>query len=247
MYFCFLTLFMNIIHNIFTFLVALVGFIGGLIWGYNSNWEYEPSILVVISFLEILAYLLIPKKQEEQSNLSRTSSNNSLTQNVNVNINNSKAELFENSDMVHENQENKDQENREQRIESKKNKVGILFIDDDKNFNVVKILKDSGWKNTKSITDVKSLDINQIKTSEIIFVDINGVGKILNLENEGLDLALMLKQKYSSEKKIIIYSANKTNNPFHLAWDAADAKLEKNALPYQFLNLVENYSLDYYN
>lgn len=232
---------MMFIHNRLTFLIALIGLIGGLIWGYNSQWDYEPSILALVSSLEVSAYFLIPKKQSEESQISSNLSNNSVTQNVNINIDN-KESLAEIKNM-----RNTNIENREQRIESKKNKVGILFIDDDKNFNVVKILKDSGWKNTKSISDVKSLDSIQIKNSEIIFVDINGVGKILNLENEGLDLALMLKQKYSNEKKIIIYSANKTNNPFHNAWDIADAKLEKNALPYQFINLVENYSLDYYN
>lgn len=240
---------MNIIHSFITFLIALASLVGGLIWGYNTNWDYEPSILVIISLLEIIAYFSIPKKQNEDSKLSKNLSNNSLVQNVSVNISStSKDILDENTSSQLRNQENKElSSSRDQKIESKKNKVGILFIDDDKNFNVVKILKDSGWKNTKSITDLKSLDINQVKTSEIIFVDINGVGKILNLENEGLDLALMLKQKYSNEKKIIIYSANKTNNSFHQAWDVADAKLEKNALPYQFLNLVENYSLEYYN
>jgi hypothetical protein len=53
----------------------------------------------------------------------------------------------------------------------------------------------------------------------------------------------MLKQKYPN-KKVVIYSANKNSNSFHKAWDECDFKLEKNALPYQFQNLVEQYSLD---
>ena len=93
-------------------------------------------------------------------------------------------------------------------IESLKSKTCVLFIDDDRNFNVVKILKDSGWKNTKTVVDIKTLDIPVVKDADIVFVDINGVGKMLNLQYEGLDLALMLKQKYP-EKKIIIYSATK--------------------------------------
>lgn len=121
-----------------------------------------------------------------------------------------------------------------------------MFIDDDKNFNIVKILKDSGWRNTKTIIDVKTLDDQNIKNSEIIFVDINGVGKLLSLPNEGLDLALMIKQKYQ-KKKVIIYSANSSNNSFHEVWELADNRLAKNALPYQFQHLVEKYSLEFYN
>lgn len=232
---------MNLIHNFIILLIAAVGLFGGILWGINSNWDYEPSIIVAVSSLEILAYFLIPKKEIENIPEPKVVSNNSISQNVNVNIAQMEPTVIK-PEIVEDNHRNRDQ-----RIDSKKNKVGILFIDDDKNFNVVKILKDSGWKNTKTIVDVKSLDVDAIKNSEIIFVDINGVGKMLNLENEGLDLALMLKQKYDNEKKVIIYSANKNNNPFHEAWDKADGKLEKNALPYQFQNLVENYSLEFYN
>lgn len=135
---------------------------------------------------------------------------------------------------------------REAKIESLKSKVKILFIDDDKKFNVVKILKDSNWKNTSAVVDIKSLDIPIVKEADIFFVDVNGVGKLLNCEHEGLDIALMLKQKYPN-KKIVIYSANSYNNNFHKAWDACDFKLEKNALPYQFQSLVEQYSLELYS
>ena len=68
--------------------------------------------------------------------------------------------------------------------------------------------------------------------------------KLINCEHEGLDIALMLKQKYPN-KKVVIYSANKNNN-FHPAWDQCDFKLEKNALAYQFQSLVEQYSLELY-
>lgn len=227
----------NIIHNIVTLLIGIVGFIGGLIWSYYSKWEFEPIILSSISFLEIIAYFTVPKEKEKDKKISNKSKNTNK-QRVEVTVNNFAS--------ITENIPSAEKKNRNTLIDSKKDKIGILFIDDDKNFNVVRILKDSNWKNTKTVTDIKSLDINQVKISEIIFVDINGVGKILNLEYEGLDLALMLKQKYP-EKKIIIYSANKNSNSFHKAWDVIDGRLEKNALPYQFQNLVENYSLEYYN
>lgn len=134
-------------------------------------------------------------------------------------------------------------ENRESKIDALKNRYRILFIDDDKNFNIVKILKASGWKHTTAVQDLKSLDSESVRTSDIFFVDINGVGKLLNCQFEGLDLALMLKQRYP-DKIVGIYSANRNNNAFHDAWDTCDFKLEKNALPYQFQSLVEKYSLD---
>jgi hypothetical protein len=112
-----------------------------------------------------------------------------------------------------------------------------LFIDDDKKFSYVQNLKDGGWKLTKTIADIKNVDVPAVKKSHIFFVDINGVGKLLNLEHEGLDLALMLKQRYP-DKKVIIYSANKNSNAFHQAWNICDYRLEKNALPYQFQSLV---------
>ncbi|MBK9483263.1 MAG: hypothetical protein IPO02_15080 [Bacteroidetes bacterium] len=60
-------------------------------------------------------------------------------------------------------------------------KTSILFIDDDTNFNVVKILKDSGWKKIKNSFHIKTLDVQQVKDADIIFVDINGVGEIIEI------------------------------------------------------------------
>jgi hypothetical protein len=136
-----------------------------------------------------------------------------------------------------------DEDGREYKVEAQKSKFTILFIDDDKNFNIVKILKDSGWKNTSAVTDIKNLDVPAVKDADLFFIDVNGVGKLMNCEYEGLDLALMLKQKYSS-KKVVIYSANKNFNAFHAAWDICDFKLEKNALPLQFISLVEKFCLE---
>jgi hypothetical protein len=161
----------------------------------------------------------------------------------NINVNLGKNEYL---NLKSEIPNNENPMNRDAIIESLKSKVHILFIDDDKKFNIVKILKDSKWKNTNTVADIKSVDLQIIKDADIIFVDINGVGKLLECEHEGLDIALMLKRKYPI-KKIVIYSANKNNNNFHPAWDECDFKLEKNALSYQYLSLVEQYSIELYS
>lgn len=243
----------SLIHNVFTLIIALIGLIGGLLWCIQSKWDYEPLILLLVSTAEIVSYIAIPKDNNEDSSnnlnqsfaiiksISNTNGSITISNHGNSQING-----------INEQKDNTDYalktstEDKNLIIDSKKNKISILFIDDDKNFNIVKILKDSGWKNTKTIIDIKTLDNQNIKNAEIIFVDINGVGKLLCLPNEGLDLALMIKQKYN-DKKVIIYSANTMNNIFHEAWNLADSRLAKNALPYQFQNLVEKYSLEFYN
>ena len=225
------------VTNLFTLLIAIIGLMGGFIWAYNSSWDYEPMIIASISLCEIILFFSVPKSKE----INKPSNENNNVQNVEININPSPEKAYIKND-----KSSNIPKDRNALIEAKKSKVGIIFIDDDTNFNVVKILKDSGWRNTKAVVDIKSIDLPIIQNSDIIFVDINGVGRILQLEYEGLDLALMLKQKYE-EKKIIIYSAKKNSNSFHKAWDIIDSRLEKNALPYQFQNLVENFSLQYYN
>ncbi|SHG32869.1 hypothetical protein SAMN05443549_103275 [Flavobacterium fluvii] len=210
------------------------------------NWYYVSGITLSATALSftVRSYYKKNKKTEDPITEKNPSINSNInpiispTNTINVNVGN----------MEHNNTKestSKDNSfNREAKIDSLKSKVKILFIDDDKKFNIVKILKDSKWKNTKSVVDIKSIDIPSVKEADILFVDVNGVGKLLKCEHEGLDIALMLKQKYPN-KKIVIYSANKNNN-FHSAWDVCDFKLEKNALSYQFLSLVEQYSLELY-
>ena len=120
----------------------------------------------------------------------------------------------------------------------------ILFIDDEK-FNVVNILKQSGWLNTVSCKDVDDLDAQVVKQANIIFVDINGVGTKLQFKNQGLGLAGALKDKYP-EKKIIIYSAETTGNRFDKVLQKVDYCLPKNAEPYEFVQLVNQFATEIY-
>lgn len=228
----------KIIRSIITFIAALVGAIGGLIWTIFFNGGPESIILTLVSALEIFGYFFYSEDDEQQLPINKTKNE----QNVNVTV--TVGETKEKTE-----KQTKSPEavtiDRNLIVNSMKSKSKILFIDDDKKFNIVKILKDSGWKNTKTVVDVKSIDVPAINEADIIFVDINGVGKLLSLPHQGLDLALMIKDKYSN-KKVGIYSANPNSNSFHKAWDIIDFKLEKNALPLQFQSIVEKYSIDLY-
>lgn len=232
---------MKIIKNKIAFIVGLVGLIGGVIWAFASKFSLEPIILATISLVEVIGYFLLSDlDSSENSSAENGSKENKNKQNVNVNVS-----VGESPSKITTSDKPVKQKSFDRNcvIETMQSKTSILFIDDDKKFNVVKILKDSNWKKVKTVVDIKSLDIPVVKDANLVFVDINGVGKLLALEFEGLDLALMLKQRYP-DKKIIIYSANRNNNSFHKAWDFCDFKLEKNALPYQFQNLVEEYSIE---
>lgn len=119
-----------------------------------------------------------------------------------------------------------------------KNQKRILFVDDDISFKVVKILKRSGWVNTKIIRDIRSLDDIDVKEADLFFIDIQGVGKSLEFPDEGLGLARALKQKYPN-KKLVIYSAEAEGDRFHSAFRLADDQLKKTADPYEFQRVVE--------
>ncbi len=207
------------------------------------NWYYIMAVLIGLISLTF-AIKNYYKKNKEAINSNpinsiiqpKTSQKNII--NIKVNSNSSpKIDKSNNGDLA---------DLRTLKIDSIKHKVHILFIDDDTKFSVVKALKNGGWKKTSSVIDIKSIDIPIVKETDIFFVDINGVGKLLNCQYEGLDIALMLKQKYPN-KKVIIYSANNTSYSFHEAWNMCDYKLEKNAVFYQFLSLVEKYGLELYS
>jgi hypothetical protein len=128
-------------------------------------------------------------------------------------------------------------------LEDTMDKTHILFIDDDVRFKVVSILQTAGWKHTAIVKDIVSLGEDSVKRSSILFVDINGVGKKLGFKDEGLGLAFALKTRYP-EKKVIIYSADTKAERFHDAWKQADTYLAKNADPYEFQQIVEEYATE---
>jgi len=129
-------------------------------------------------------------------------------------------------------------------IDDLKRIVKILFIDD-RVFGNVQIIKNAGWVNTTQIKDADSLDQTEIRNAHILFVDIQGVGKRLKFSEEGLGLIMALKERYPN-KKVIVYSGEDQGKieAFHPGIDKADARLAKNADPYQFQTLIEKYAVE---
>ena len=114
----------------------------------------------------------------------------------------------------------------------------ILFVDDGE-FDVPEILINSGWRSTKKLVDVDSLDTPELLDAHIVFVDIAGVGKRMRFADEGLGLISALKQRYPL-KKVVVYSAQRRGDRFHEGLSDADERLAKNADPFQFESLVES-------
>lgn len=127
-------------------------------------------------------------------------------------------------------------------LDEYKNETRILFVDDDARFKVAKILTQSGWVHTKLIKDCKTLDEHDIADAQLLFIDVQGVGVAMGFNDEGLGLALAIKDKYP-EKKVIIYSAETKGDRFHEALRKADSFLPKNADPYEFQRIVEEFTV----
>lgn len=185
----------------------------------NYEWIFSGVGATVVGIA--LSYILIERKKKKEKATSKTPTN---TEGITINNNINSSQIKETP------------ENKKNRI---KESTKILFVDDNHtDFQIVSILKRQGWKNTKSIKDVINLDDSKVKESDIIFVDINGVGTTL-FKDEGLGLASALKNKYA-DKKIIIYSVDTKGDRFHKALREVDGCLSKDAEPFQFSNLIEN-------
>jgi len=124
----------------------------------------------------------------------------------------------------------------ERSIDEIRSRCRTLFIDDDE-FDIVAILAKQRWK-VDRVPDVTTFEDAPLVSSHVVFVDIHGVGRALGFADEGLGLAKAIKERFP-QKKVVIYSAEKQGDRFHPVLSMADARLPKDAEPYQFLTTLE--------
>jgi hypothetical protein len=124
-----------------------------------------------------------------------------------------------------------------QNVVDLKRTTNILFIDDDRGFKIVGVLKKMGWEHTKLVTDITSLEQPNLLESHVVFVDIQGVGRAMQYSDEGLGLALAIKRRYPT-KRVVIYSAEENGARFHEALQEADYSLPKTAEPIRFEDTI---------
>lgn len=121
-----------------------------------------------------------------------------------------------------------------------KDKIRILFVDDKGEFPIVKYLKKRGY-NVNCIKDIEDIDGEEVRRSDIIFLDINGVGKMLQIKNQGMGLCGALKDKYGDRKIVILYSGETKGDIFDKDAQKADASIPKDSDFLQFISLISQY------
>lgn len=128
-------------------------------------------------------------------------------------------------------------ESESKKIKKTKALLQILFVDDEK-FEIIDILKKAGWVNTKRVRDITNLKNVDVINADVVFVDVNGVGTDLFPKDQGLGLAVALKELYGDEKKIVLYSA--ADHSFSKDLNKVDLILGKNADPYEFISYLDS-------
>jgi len=192
----------------------------------NKEWLFSGAGIVCIGYI----YSVFNSKPRENSPENHSDKNKNNISIIFDTMNNSSEEGAESEG------------SQKKSLDEYKNETRILFVDDDARFRVSKILTQSGWVHTKLIKDCKTLDESDIVNAQLLFIDVQGVGVAMGFSDEGLGLALAIKEKYPN-KKVIIYSAETKGDRFHEALRKADSFLPKNADPYEFQRIVEDFTV----
>jgi len=190
----------------------------------NKEWVFSG---IGVFILSIIFSLILSKKKNSKENSTNIDNRSNNTNKI-ANTNNVLISI-----------PNEQKKDTKIKYTFAKENVQILFIDDQE-FKTVENLISAGWYNTRTIKDVTNMDCVDVKNSNIIFVDINGVGLTLFPKDQGLGLAEALKRKYP-EKYIVLYSAQEKGDRFHKALKIVDSTISKNAEPYEFINIIENF------
>lgn len=125
-------------------------------------------------------------------------------------------------------------------VDQIKCELKVIFVDD-KKFNVVDLLRKSGWKQVSYKRDILDLDAIEVREAHVFFLDINGVGVAMGFHNQGMGLCGALKRKYGEKKRVVLYSGETSGDIFDNDARMADDTLKKDSDLYQFTALMEQY------
>ncbi len=117
-----------------------------------------------------------------------------------------------------------------------KKRTTVLVIDDEEPIELRALLKRDGWRNYY-LDDLDSLEAKKLRDSQIVCIDIMGVGKALQV-SDGMGLVKDIKLKYP-EKKIILYSSVSKQDIFSDALDFVDKRLRKQSSLIPFVKAIE--------
>ncbi|MDD4902773.1 MAG: hypothetical protein PHE24_06625 [Patescibacteria group bacterium] len=122
-------------------------------------------------------------------------------------------------------------------IEEIKKQTQILFIDDEAMDSLLDNIRDAGWS-VKQRKEIDNFDAEDIKNSDIIFIDYKGVSLKLTPSDEGIGLLKALRSKYP-QKHLIFYSGYAGFIPGHEIHGFADGWIQKNADPWVYIERIE--------
>ena len=188
-------------------------------------------IIIVVVFSIIITINV--KKSQQKGNKVEGSSNNQLNGDGNTNIT---VGTINNQLILPQ----KEQSKQELSIDQIKSELKVIFVDD-KKFNIVNLLKKNGWKQISYKNDISDLDDPEIREAHVIFLDINGVGIVMNFQNQGMGLCGAIKRKYRNKKRVVLYSGETDGSIFDSDAKMADDTLVKDSDYYQFISLMEQY------
>lgn len=188
-------------------------------------------IIIVVVFSIIITINI--KKSQQKRNKVEGSSNNQLNGDGNTNIT---VGTINNQLILPQ----KEQSKQELSIDQIKSELKVIFVDD-KKFNIVNLLKKNGWKQISYKNDISDLDDPEIREAHVIFLDINGVGIVMNFQNQGMGLCGAIKRKYGNKKRVVLYSGETDGSIFDSDAKMADDTLVKDSDYYQFISLMEQY------
>jgi hypothetical protein len=119
-------------------------------------------------------------------------------------------------------------------------KVEILFIDDDHKNQIATAVRNAGFTHTSQVKDIANLDDPKVKNADVLFVDVIGVGQKLFPREQGLGLAVALKDRYP-KKRVAVYSTEPGGNRADPKLRKIDAFLDKTSQPYVFIQLIQEW------
>ncbi|WP_374663883.1 hypothetical protein [Ramlibacter sp.] len=187
----------------------------------------EKVISVIAGLLAIFGAFRFLKRRSANASPPASRQPASATQTVSVNVGNSAIASASIGAGEHSQAD----------IAELKRTINLLFIDDDRAFKIVSVLRKMGWEHTKLVTDVNSLEQPALLEAHVVFVDIQGVGKAMQYADEGLGLAQAIKRRHPT-KRVVIYSAEENGARFHEALREADYCLPKTAEPIRFEDTI---------
>lgn len=190
------------------------------------------SVIIIVVVFSIIITINIKKSQQKRNKL-EGSSNNQLNGDGNTNIT---VGTINNQLILPQ----KEQSKQELSIDQIKSELKVIFVDD-KKFNIVNLLKKNGWKQISYKNDISDLDDPEIREAHVIFLDINGVGIVMNFQNQGMGLCGAIKRKYGNKKRVVLYSGETDGSIFDSDAKMADDTLVKDSDYYQFISLMEQY------